>query len=115
MPEYPKMPSGMILTVLAAKNFKPNQRDDISFIDTIQTFFDLLEWLFQIKKPVDPFNNLSNAMSQNEIDNFMDRTDKLLELGNKAIESKSVHKSREIWTRVFGDRFNYTHRATLIG
>jgi hypothetical protein len=115
MPEYPKMPSGMILTVLAAKNFQPHSRDDVSLIETIKVFYNLLDWLFQIMKPVEPFNDLAKSISENEEDNFMERTEKLIELGEKAIQSNSIQKSKAIWARVFGDRFNYTHRATLLG
>jgi hypothetical protein len=114
-PEYPKMPSGMILTVLAAKNFKPGKRDDVSFIETVKNFFNLLEWRFSIEKPVEPFNNLAKGMTDNEIDNFMERMEKLLELGEKAIATTNYQTSKAIWARGFGERFNNNYRPSLLG
>ncbi len=114
MPEYPRMPSGMILTVLAAKNFQPHSRDDISFIETIKVFYNLLEWLFQIMKPVEPFNDLANAMTDNEIENFMSRTKNLIELGGKALAGTNHKTSRAIWSTFFGDRFYNNYGINLL-
>ena len=35
-----KMPSGLILTILAEKNICPNERDDIAMRDTLQKMYD---------------------------------------------------------------------------
>lgn len=113
-PSYPKMPSGMILTVLAAKNFKPNLRDDIAFIETVAEFYDLIGWSFSIKKPTEPFNNLAYLMSDAEDGNFMDRLDKLVEIGKKAVESSGRRQSLEYWNRIFGKQFTITTPVKLI-
>jgi hypothetical protein len=112
-PEYPKMPSGMILTVLAAKNYRPNLRDDIALFDTVEKFEGLLSWLFRIEKPVEPFNDLSNSMSENEIDNFMQRTEKLIKTLDNAISIKMHKAACSEWRKVFGNRFDSNRRVNL--
>lgn len=114
-PAKPDMPSGMILTVLAAKNYKPDKRDDVAFIETVQTFYNLLEWSFSIKKPTTPKNNLADSMTDIEAKNFMERANKLLKMGKEALESNGPKYTLGRWRQVFGERFMSGDKAKLMG
>lgn len=104
-PKNPKLPDGMTLTVLAAKNFQPDKRDDIALIKTVDEFRYLLSWLFRVKKPTEPFNNLSEKMTSKQKRNFLNATRLLIEEGEKAISSKSRKNSLLIWRSLMGKRF----------
>lgn len=104
-PKYPKLPDGMTLTVLAAKNFKPHKRDDIALIKTLKNYHFLLSWQFSVKKPTEPYNDLSEKMSGRQKRNFLKATKQLIEEGEKAISSKSRKQSLQVWRSLFGKRF----------
>ncbi len=112
-PEYPKMPSGMILTVLAAKNFKPDVRDDVALVATIEEFHFLLSWLFSIKKPTTPENDLAEVMTSIEIENFMNRLEKFIEIGRSALEASGKTQVRKFWKQLFGLRFLQGDRVKM--
>lgn len=106
VPATPKMPSGMILTVLAAKNYVPDSRDDVALIKTIEAYYELLWWSFSIKKPVEPFNDLSEYMTNAEESNFMERTKAFINYGNEAIKTNGTKASLDNWSKNFGKRFS---------
>jgi hypothetical protein len=114
-PEYPKMPSGMILTVLAAKNFKPHHRDDVAFINTVKEFHRLLDWDFSIIKPTAPKNDLSDLMTSVEEDNFMKRVEKLISQGDAALNTRGPKTTSKCWERIFGSRFQEGDPVQLFG
>jgi len=113
-PTYPKLPSGMILTVLAAKNFKPDTRDDVALIKTVEEFNYLLGWMFSIKKPTVPESNLAEFMTDPEIDNFMSRLEKFAKIGRAALESKGQKQSAKYWQQLFGSRFLHCDPVKLL-
>lgn len=115
LPKSPKMPSGMILTVLAAKNYKQDLRDDIAFINTVKEFEYRLKWLFQIIKPVEPENDLSESLSDREEENFMQRVDSLIAISEDAIGAQKYEQSIGKWSRIFGPRFTNNNKNKLIG
>jgi len=104
-PKSPVLPNGMTLTVLASKNFKPHQRDDVAFLETVKEFNYKLGWHFSIEKPTNPFNDLSEHMTNNEESNFMDRTERLIQIGEEALNITSQTNSIKKWARIFGSRF----------
>lgn len=103
----PKMPDGMILTVLAAKNYEPHDRDDIALYNMVVEFYYRLWWWFSVTKPVEPNNDLAEKLTRKQERNFLTRAKKLLNLGSKAIDEKSQSKSVDTWVRIFGERFDY--------
>lgn len=111
VPSTPKMPSGMILTVLAAKNYVPSSRDDVALVKTIEAYYELLWWSFSIKKPVEPFNDLSESMTSAEEGNFMQRTKAIINYGNYAIKTNGHKSAMDSWSKVFGKRFSQISTA----
>lgn len=54
--ESQSMPSGMILTILAANNFVSNKRDDVALKETLQKIHSSLSQSFVCNRPTIPFN-----------------------------------------------------------
>ena len=102
-----KMPSGMILTIVAAKNFQPNERDDIALYKTIDEIHFNLWWGFWVTKPIAPGNNLvaEQKFSTKRKEFFMERLMKLRNDSRLAINSDSYDESSSLWRRHFGNRF----------
>lgn len=113
MPASPKMPSGMILTVLAAKNYQPSDRDDIALFNTVTKFYNRLDWMFSITKPTTPENDLAESMSDVEQKKFMERANRFLSVAEKAIDSKSHRDAVKAWARLFGYRFERTESIKM--
>lgn len=103
-----KMPSGMIFTVIAAKNFQPHERDDIAFYETINEIYSNLWWGFWVTKPVEPGNDLvdSNVFSPRRKEYFMERLKQLRDDARLAIRSDSNEEAIYLWYKHFGERFN---------
>ena len=104
-PNYPKLPDGMVLTVLAGKNYEPHSRDDISLFNTVLQFYNKIYWWFSVIKPVEPENNLVEDLSYTQKQNFKERISKMIDRMGKAIDEEDHVKSLKIWSTIFGDRF----------
>jgi len=104
-PKSPKIPDGMLLTVLMAKNYQPDLRDDISFYKTIKAFYNRVWWMFSVIKPVEPKNDLAEELTKSQRSNFLKRIKKLMELSKKAIETQDDNYALKIWNQVFRKRF----------
>lgn len=103
-----KLPSGMIFTVIAAKNFIPYERDDMALYKTLDEIYFLLWWGFWIVKPVEPKNDLvdSTLFSLRRREFFMSRLEALRDDAAKAVRSNSTEEAFHLWQKHLGDRFN---------
>lgn len=104
-PKSPKIPDGMLLTVLMAKNYEPDERDDIAFYNTVVTFYNKIWWWFSVTKPTDPKNDLAEELSDLQKSNFKKRIKTLIDNGEKAIDSSKHEESIKLWKSVFKSRF----------
>jgi hypothetical protein len=103
-----KMPSGMILTIIAAKNFQFDDRDDIALCKTLDLIYFNLWWGFWVIKPVEPGNDLvdSSIFPSRRKKFFMQKLEELRDDAQKALDSTSNSEAISIWQKHFGDRFN---------
>ncbi|MDI6716716.1 MAG: hypothetical protein QME63_07215 [Actinomycetota bacterium] len=101
-----KMPSGLVLTILASNNFVSNQRDDIAFTETVRNIYNQLLVSTAILNPVDITEDLSGGISKSQMNNFKDMLSKLIERADKAIKEDDEDKACELWTKEFGNRFS---------
>ncbi|MBA3970555.1 MAG: hypothetical protein H0X46_00095 [Bacteroidetes bacterium] len=105
-----KFPSGMVLTVLLAENYKPNDRDDLAFYETIRKAYNSIDGLFvvmcEIYKPVEPYNDLTEKLNSNQKKVFMKCFEELVDDGKLAIEESNQEKSMLLWCKHFDSRFN---------
>jgi hypothetical protein len=101
-----KMPSGIALTIWAAKHFKRYEnRDDkclFKILMDIQT-----EILFSVScyAPVEPFDDVTAKLSIDQKNRFREELDNFCAAAKKAIEEDNQLKSSKMWRKYLGDRF----------
>ena len=100
-----KMPSGMILTIIAAKNYFPRERDDIALYKILEEVHFRLWWGFSIIKPVEPENDLVKSFSSRQKDYFMSRLREFRDDAYLATRSDSQEESISLWKKHLGERF----------
>lgn len=100
-----KMPSGIVLTILAAKNYVPKDRDDVVLYKLLEEVHFLLWWSFSIMKPTAPENDLVENYSDTRRQNFMNRLREFRDDAEKAISTEDNSEAAGIWRKHFGERF----------
>lgn len=100
-----KLPSGFELTILAAENFQPNERDDVALRDTANAIHKALQESFQCWRPTDPKEDVFEEYSETREKNFMDALERLVSNCDKAVEETNYKTSSEYLRKEFGDRF----------
>ena len=106
-----KMPSGLAMTVLAEKNIKYNDRDDICLFETLKQIklsIDDRKSLidkFKCVMPTVPYDDLFSDYDDNRKNNFLENLNTFIEDAKKAIEEPNQLKSSKLWKKHLGDRF----------
>lgn len=100
-----KLPSGLILTVLAVENYTSRARDDSAFGRTIRGIYEKISDSFIVHNPVDRTEILSNSLTDIQKKNFKDLLYNLVECANKTLGEKSKKEACKIWRKELGDRF----------
>jgi len=107
------LPSGMVLTILAANNYVSKDRDDESLLETlkaIQKSIDNIRFWYAsyiCKRPtVNKNENLLDKYSaETRKKNFLDELNNFIDSGDKAMELKSKKDACAKWQKHLGDRF----------
>jgi len=99
------MPSGLIFTILAAKNMMPNERDDIAFLETMKSIQDSLNRSFVCYRPTTPNEDLFTDYSETRKNYFLDRLDSFVRSGEQALGEVNQKDACPKWKRHFGKRF----------
>lgn len=101
-----KMPSGIAFAVWAANNFvgKPD-RDDESLYETLNAIKTELYWSVSCISPVEPFDDLTSKLTQDQKDKFKKELDKFVDDAKAALDEKNQLKASEIWKKYLGSRF----------
>jgi len=100
-----KMPSGIALTVWVANNFKPNDRDDVAFLETAKAIKSACSWNVSCKNPATPGDNLVSKLDNTQINNFSDAFKTLIKDAEQAVNENSVKTASNIWKKQFGTKF----------
>lgn len=104
-----KFPSGMVLTILLAEHYSPNDRDDLAFRETIRKAYNSIYSIFfgmwGIYKPVEPKNDLTERLNSNHKKVFLQYFEELVDDGKLAIEESNQEKSMHLWSKHFDSRF----------
>lgn len=100
-----KLPSGFELTILAAENFKPNERDDVALRDTANAIYGTLQDSFECWRPTTPIEDVFEEYSETRENNFLDALERLVNNCDKAAQETNYKTSSEHLRKEFGDRF----------
>lgn len=107
-----KLPSGLVLTILAANHYVEDSRDDKSFLETleaIQKEIDDTRFFasYVCKRPtIDKTENLLDKYSSSTAKtNFLDALNSLIVSGRQAIEADSKKDACAKWQKHLGNRF----------
>lgn len=100
-----KMPSGLILTVLAVQNFCASERDDASLTDTTTAISVAVSPMFSVKNPVDNTEVLTSRLTDGQKTRFQNAITDLATAGSDAVNCTSRGQASEIWQKQLGERF----------
>jgi hypothetical protein len=99
------MPSGLILTVLAANHFQESERDDVALSNTVNDISKAVNPLFFVLNPVDISEELTARLTEVQIQRFQEAIKAAAEDASKAIDLDGKHDASKHWRKQFGDRF----------
>jgi len=100
-----KMPNGLTMTVLACRNIKYNDRDDICLRDTLKAIKSSLNISWTCKMPTTPQDDLLLNYSGDK-DYFFKSIDAFIEDATKAIETETNQlKASKLWQKHLGSYF----------
>lgn len=100
-----KLPSGLVLTVLAVNNYVNSDRDDRAFTKTVEKIHNQILVSSVIANPVNPHESLSDNLSESQVENLRERLSTLLDNAKAALETDSKEEACKSWEKEFGDRF----------
>jgi len=101
-----QMPSGIIMTILAGNNYHPDQRDDISFLQTLINIHTALSIEFVCRRPTTPAGeDLFSEYSDTRKKLFMNELNQIILAGDQANKGTDQSQSCKNWKNHFGDRF----------
>jgi hypothetical protein len=99
------MPSGIILTILVAYNFHKDERDDLSFYQTLNSIYISLKADFSCFRPTIPTDeDLFNEYSDTNKEYLLERLNGFLQKANKALEAENQEDGAKYWLSIFGDK-----------
>jgi hypothetical protein len=99
-----KMPSGLILSILATNNYVPRDRDDVSLKETLVNIEAALTTKFECLRPTKPIGEDLLAGYPNK-EFLMEKLKSFIEDAKKALEETNKKKSCLYWQNHFGNRF----------
>ena len=100
-----KMPSGLILTVLATQNFRVDERDDVSLTKTASAISNAVSHVFCVYNPVDSEEELTARLTDEQKVRFQEAISDLASDSANAIDTDDLEEASKLWRRQLGDRF----------
>lgn len=99
-----EMPCGLIMTILAANNYYPHERDDVSLKETLILIHSALSRSFKCERPTTPKGEDLLKGYKNK-DAFMKYLKDFIEDAKMAIMETDPKKACSFWQKRLGDRF----------
>lgn len=101
-----KMPSGIALTVWAARNFSAGKdRDDQCLHQLLKAIKTSVFFRVSCYSPVEPFDDLTAKLSEDQKNKFKEELDKFIADAQKALDEPNQLKSSRLWQKYLGYRF----------
>lgn len=99
------MPTGIILTILAAYNYHSDERDDLSFYQTLNSIYVSLSNEFSCFRPTVPTDeDLFSEYGETNKEFLLNKLNGFLKKALKALETESQEEAAKIWLSIFGDK-----------
>lgn len=96
---------GLMLSILIAETFTTDDRDDVALANSINAANTRMKASIVVRKPVTPFENLTESWSADEKKAFLQQLQQFRDLSADAVAEKDKAKAAKIWQKLFGDRF----------
>jgi len=105
-----KMPSGLVMTILASNNIDNNERDDIALKNTLINIQNKIDedynGIFECFVPVTPKDDLFTDYDDTRKNNFLTNLTSFIKDAEKAIdEEKNQLAASKLWRKYFGEKF----------
>jgi len=98
--------SGFFITILVGNHFSSAvERDDLALSNTLENITDHLKNNRQILRPVKPMKNMTESLSEAEMDKMISRFEKFRDNAQKAVNETEKKEAQETWRSLFGDDF----------
>ena len=99
-----EMPCGLVMTILAANNYSPHERDDISLKETLVNIHAALRRDFKCERPTTPEGEDLLRNYKNK-DAFMKYLGYFIDNAKKGLEEPNQKLACKHWQSSLGDRF----------
>jgi hypothetical protein len=100
-----KMPSGIALSVWAAKKYYSHRRDDIALYNTLINIKESFFWKVKCTNPASPGDDLIAKLKPEQKSRFKSEFKRLINDLDEAIESDDLYDAIKILKHHFGKRF----------
>lgn len=101
-----KAPSGIALSVWAAKNFVENERDDVALINLLKAIKQDIGEDCSCLNPKSPFDDLTSRLNATQKEKLVESLNNFIDDGESAIDSNNQLEASKKWRTHFGkDRF----------
>lgn len=101
-----KMPSGLAMTILAANNIRPNDRDDIALKDTLIKIQETLNVGFECIVPATPGDDLFEYFDDTRKNNFLSNLDDFIVDAKEGVDNEPNQlKASRLWRKHLGSNF----------
>lgn len=100
-----KMPSGLILTVIATQNFRSDGRDDVSLAETANAISNVVSPVFCVYNPVDSEEELTARLTEEQKIRFQEAVSDLASDAAGAIDTDDREEASRLWRKQLGARF----------
>jgi hypothetical protein len=98
--------SGFLITILVGNHFfQAEGRDDLALYYTLVNIADYLRKNRKILRPVEPFKNITDPFSDEDMDKMISHIEKFRDKAQKAAMGIEKKEAQETWISLFGDDF----------
>lgn len=102
-----KMPSGIALTVWAARHYVENtERDDKCLLALLKSIQTSVSFAVTCYAPVEPFDDLISKLNDNQRDKFKSELACFVGDAQKAVDENNQLAASKLWRKHLGTRFN---------
>jgi hypothetical protein len=100
-----QMPKGLVLSILAARHFQDDLRDDVALAYTFKVISNAVTPYFSVPNPVNINEELAERLSLSQIKHFCAAIEEATAIAISAIRMDDPREASILWRKLFGYRF----------